>query len=91
MDEQKLLPAVDSGFSTNKDVAFKSIDAISIDSFRSLKNKKLPLGENITLISGKNGTMKSTLLGLIAHPFSSPKQRKRPLWQRFKNRYARSF
>ncbi|WP_455129252.1 AAA family ATPase [Pseudoramibacter alactolyticus] len=76
MDEQKLLPAVDSGFSTNKDVAFKSIDAISIDSFRSLKNKKLPLGENITLISGKNGTMKSTLLGLIAHPFSSPNNAK---------------
>lgn len=59
-------------YKSNKDVKFKKIDSIYLEHFRSFKNRSLILGENITLISGKNGTMKSSVLGLIAHPFSSP-------------------
>ena len=68
--------AKESGFLTNKSVLFKSIDGIYIKKFRTIEDKMLPLGKNITLISGKNGTMKSSLLGLIAHPFSSPNEAK---------------
>lgn len=59
-------------YKSNKNVEFKKIDSIFLEHFRSFKNRSLILGENITLISGKNGTMKSSVLGLIAHPFSSP-------------------
>ena len=64
--------AFNIGYTTHKDVKFKYITGIKIQSFRSLKDRYLPLGKNITVITGKNGTMKSSLLGLIAHPFSSP-------------------
>lgn len=60
------------GYSNNKDVKFKYLTGIKIQNFRSLKNRFLKLGKYITVITGKNGTMKSSLLGLIAHPFSSP-------------------
>lgn len=60
------------GYSDNKDIRFKYITGIHIKNFRSLRNRSLHLGKHITLIIGKNGTMKSSLLGLIAHPFSSP-------------------
>ena len=38
--------------------------------------KTVKLGSNLTVLSGKNGTMKSALLGLIAHPFNSPNDAK---------------
>ncbi len=63
--------ARDIGYENNKDVIFKQINGIHIERFRSLRGNTLPLGKNITLISGKNGTMKTSLLGLIAHPFTS--------------------
>ena len=58
------------GYESNKDIKIKTIDGIYIKNFRSLKDRKLELGKHITIITGKNGTMKSSLLGLIAHPFS---------------------
>lgn len=57
-------------YTSNKDINIKTIDSIYIKNFRSLKERKLELGKHITIITGKNGTMKSSLLGLIAHPFS---------------------
>lgn len=65
------LTARDKGFQSNKDVVFKKINGIYIENFRTLKDRYIALGDNITLLSGKNGTMKTSLLGLIAHPFSS--------------------
>lgn len=59
------------GYNSNKDIAVQKIDAIEIDNFRTLKNRVLSLGNNLTILSGKNGTMKTTLMGLIAHPFTS--------------------
>jgi len=59
------------GLSNNKDVAIQAILGIRINCFRSLKKQSLLLGEHITVLSGRNGTMKTSLMGLIAHPFSS--------------------
>lgn len=41
------------------------IDKIVIQKFRGLENVEIPLGRKITVISGHNGTMKTTLLGII--------------------------
>ncbi|MBS7819003.1 AAA family ATPase [Wohlfahrtiimonas chitiniclastica] len=63
--------ARDNGYENNKDVVFDHIQGIYIENFRTIKNQQIKLGRYLTLITGKNGTMKSSLLGLIAHPFSS--------------------
>ncbi len=59
------------GLSNNKDIAIQSILGIRIKGFRSLKEQSLILGEHITVLSGRNGTMKTSLMGLLAQPFSS--------------------
>lgn len=64
--------ATSYGYTNYKDLRFSYITGISIGHFRTLKNRKLKLGKNLTIITGKNGTMKTAILGLIAHPFSSP-------------------
>lgn len=43
---------------------------VRVNSFRGLKNINIAFGERITLICGKNGTSKSTILGVIAQTFS---------------------
>jgi predicted ATPase len=43
---------------------------MEIIKFRKLIDLKFKLGSKITVIAGHNGTLKSTLLGLIGHPFS---------------------
>lgn len=59
------------GLSNNKDIAIQSILGIRVKCFRSLKEQSLILGEHVTVLSGRNGTMKTSLMGLLAHPFSS--------------------
>jgi predicted ATPase len=59
------------GISDNKDVDIRSILGIRIRTFRSLKDQSLLLGEHVTVLSGRNGTMKTSLMGMLAHPFSS--------------------
>ncbi|MBF7097608.1 AAA family ATPase [Alkalibacter mobilis] len=59
--------AKEHGYANNKDVIFDRLDSIYIEKFRSMEDRELRLGKNITLIAGKNGTMKSSLLGMIAH------------------------
>lgn len=51
----------------NKGIEFKDIHAIEIDNFRLFNNQTVELGKYITVLSGRNGSMKSTLMGLIAH------------------------
>lgn len=47
------------------------INTLEIDSFRHLKSLyNISLGEKLTIISGENGTGKSSLLGLIGHIFT---------------------
>lgn len=48
----------------------KSVD---VQKFRGFENTHIELGKNITLIAGKNGTQKTTLLGILSQPFSLKK------------------
>lgn len=50
------------------------IENIKIKSFRGLKNVSIDFGNRITLICGKNGTSKSTILGIVAQIFSFSKE-----------------
>lgn len=59
------------GLEDNKAIAINSLVGIEIEKFRSLANQSLVLGERITVLSGRNGTMKTSLMGLLAHPFTS--------------------
>jgi hypothetical protein len=59
------------GLVDNKDIPILSILGIWIHCFRSLREQPLILGENVTVLSGRNGTMKTSVMGLLAHPFSS--------------------
>lgn len=79
------------GYSDNKTIRFKYINGIYIDKFRSLHKRQLKLGKFITLITGKNGTMKSSILGLIAHPFTSPNGAKDMYGKDLKTNYSDVF
>lgn len=79
------------GYESYKDVEFQYITGIHIDKFRSLSNRDIKLGEHLTLITGKNGTMKSSILGLIAHPFSSPNEAKDMYGKDLKTRHSDVF
>lgn len=46
------------------------IKKVEIEKFRALKNVEFELGNNLTAIAGKNGTLKTTILGIIGQPFS---------------------
>lgn len=46
------------------------IRSVDIKKFRGFQDLHLDLGKNITVISGRNGTQKTTLLGIISQPFS---------------------
>lgn len=59
------------GLTDNKNIPIYSIAGIDIDLFRSISKQQIKLGSNITVLSGRNGTMKTSLMGLIAHPFTS--------------------
>jgi AAA15 family ATPase/GTPase len=55
----------------NKDIKVKKIQGINFKNFRTMKDSVIELADRITLISGHNGTMKSTLIGLFVQPFIS--------------------
>ena len=46
------------------------IKQLEVNNFRRFKKFEVSIGENITFIAGQNGTSKSTLLGMLAQPFS---------------------
>lgn len=46
---------------------------LTIEKFRALNNVEVELGEHITVICGKNGTSKSSILGIAAQIFSFEK------------------
>ena len=56
-------------FADNKSVPIDKVLAIDIKKFRSFENQTVFLGDQVTVFSGRNGTMKTSLMGLIAHPF----------------------
>ncbi|EJL02302.1 hypothetical protein PflQ2_3541 [Pseudomonas fluorescens Q2-87] len=65
---------IELGYSENKEVVIASIAGIAIKRFRTMQDQDVFLGKNITIFSGRNGTMKTSLMGLIAHPFNSEAQ-----------------
>ena len=46
------------------------IKSIEIEKFRAFENVSFQLGKNITAISGRNATQKTTLLGMLGQPFT---------------------
>ena len=46
------------------------VGCLNIKSFRRFRNITILFGDQITIIAGQNGTSKSTLLGMLAQPFS---------------------
>lgn len=72
METQTYKSTKEIGYVGTKDVIIKKIDGIELINFRGIENEAIELGNYITVLAGKNGTMKSTMLGLIAHPFTSP-------------------
>ena len=60
------------------------IKKISIKNFRGFKNVEFELGSHLTVISGQNGTQKTTILGMLSQPFSitdkeNPMSNEKPL------------
>ncbi|WP_367108546.1 AAA family ATPase [uncultured Psychrobacter sp.] len=59
-------------------MATKKVDrtllkSMTVKNFRNMKDIDFEFGERITVISGKNGTAKSTILGLVAQIFNFEK------------------
>lgn len=50
------------------------IKKIHIEKFRAFENVDIPLDKDVVAIAGQNGAMKTTLLGLLAQPFSLEKK-----------------
>lgn len=46
------------------------IEQIDIEKFRGLEKVSIKFNKPVNAIIGKNGTMKTTLLGMLAHPFT---------------------
>lgn len=42
------------------------IKSMNVKTFRSLNDVEISLGSRLTLIAGRNGTSKSTILGILA-------------------------
>lgn len=55
-------------------MASTRIKSILIKKFRALSDVNIEIGNNITLICGKNGTSKSSILGVAAQAFSFDKK-----------------
>lgn len=82
----------------NKERTF--IKEMKINNFRSLKDVKIDLGTNLTMISGINAVGKSTILGLLAqicsfsynyYPDEKNGFQKVPVPENFKTVYGKSF
>lgn len=59
------------GYADNKQIPILALEGLHIHNFRTIENQIIALGSNITVLSGRNGTMKTSMMGLIAHPFNS--------------------
>jgi len=67
------------------------ITAVDIKKFRHLENVKFNVGKRLTIISGSNGTGKTSVLGLIGHIFTYPKSEKTLLNQSFETLFSTVF
>lgn len=73
------------------------VDKIKIKIFRGFNNVEFELGNQLTLISGQNGTQKTTILGMLSQPFTitddkNPMYAEKPLCGgNFKSSFADKF
>lgn len=56
-------------YADNKSLRIDKLLAIDISRFRTFENQTVYLADHVTVFSGRNGTMKTSLMGLVAHPF----------------------
>lgn len=89
--EKTVFTKKELGITLNKTVKIRKIKKIELVKFRSLKDKQFELGDYITVISGKNGTMKSTIMGLLAHPFDSSDKSVDPFGNKLKTDFSDVF
>lgn len=73
------------------------VEKLYVEKFRKLEDLEIPLGNKVTVIAGQNGTLKTTLLGMIAQPFSL-KNKSHPLYkertidgQKFESKFKEKF
>lgn len=55
------------------------LKSIKIKKFRHIENQTIEFGDSLTVISGLNGTGKSSILGLAGHFFTSPDKNQKSL------------
>lgn len=53
----------------NKSLPIDKLMAVDVTKFRTFANQTVFLADHVTVFSGRNGTMKTSLMGLVAHPF----------------------
>ncbi|PTL13612.1 hypothetical protein BUZ08_13675 [Staphylococcus gallinarum] len=59
----------------NKKMTITDIHGIYIQNFRLFNKQHVKLGKYLTVFSGRNGTMKTSIMGLICHIFKSEHKR----------------
>lgn len=64
---------------------------LKINTFRRFSSIAIPFGNHITLVAGQNGTSKSTLLGMLAQPFSFGVVRGRTAGKADASRYTQNY
>lgn len=73
------------------------VNKILIKRFRGFRNVEFELGTHLTVLSGQNGTQKTTVLGMLSQPFSNtkednPMREEKPLCGgSFKSAYSEKF
>lgn len=67
------------------------VDSLNIKKFRRFENISIEFGRHVTLIAGQNGTSKSTLLGMLAQPFSFGVVRGKTAKQADNSRYTENY
>ena len=55
------------------------LKSLKIKKFRHIENQTIEFGDSLTVISGLNGTGKSSILGLAGHFFTSPNKKQKSL------------
>ena len=62
------------GYESASSVQIRRINEIRIKNFRNLSDKTIKIGKRITIIAGRNATNKTSILGMLAHPFNTDKK-----------------
>lgn len=67
------------------------LNKIKIINFRGFDDFELEFGEKVTAICGRNGTSKTTLLGMVAQVFDFNRTHKTLFKQKFSSEFSDNF